>query len=174
MRTRDRVALLAATGEYETMQAIGDVVGVTRERVRQIVRSENIPWHDYFVRLEWECAGCGKAISVARSQWQSHWRYMPAHCRECSQRDQAEFCKRGHLRTDHTGAVNAKYGSSKCLACERIRARCVTERRPCLGCGRKLAITRGMASQIKYGNATGNRCHSCHIDWVNEEKRGWL
>lgn len=79
-----KVRVLAATGEYETMTALGAAVGVTRERVRQIIRAENIPWQDFHVRLEWSCPSCECAISIKRSTWKRRWQYMPAHCRACA------------------------------------------------------------------------------------------
>ena len=38
------VATAATSGEYQTKSAIGRRVGVTRERVRQIIKAEGINW----------------------------------------------------------------------------------------------------------------------------------
>lgn len=150
-----KVRTLAATGEYETMTALARDVGVTREWIRQIIRAENIPWHDYHVRLKWDCFGCGCAISIIRSVWKAHWKYMPAHCRACAAKRRTEFCKRGHLRSEYAG------GRGQCYICINTRERCVVERRSCVDCGKELRITRAVTRQIKMGNVTGQRCHHC-------------
>ena len=155
--TAVKVRALAATGEYESMQAVAHAVGVTRERVRQIIRAENIPWNDFAVRLEWDCPGCGTPISLPRSTWEEEWRHMPAHCRECAGKQKAEFCKRDHPRSSNMNSWG------QCRACANTLIRCVVERRSCVDCGKELPITRGMMNQIKMGNATGKRCRSCNV-----------
>lgn len=150
-----QVRELAATGEYETMRAIGAVVGVSRERVRQIIRQHDIPWQDYAVRLRWECPGCGAEIAVNRSEWEARWGHMPAHCRSCSQEDQNQFCKRGHLRSEESDAQGA------CRACHRLKSKCVVEIRTCEVCQQPLPITDGMRRQALYGRAVNKYHQRC-------------
>ncbi len=150
-----RVTELAATGEYETLTAMAKVVGVTTERVRQIVRQHEIPWQDFFVRLEWECPGCGGWIRVPRSTWE-HWGYMLANCRACAKEDRRKFCIRGHLRADN---MNDYHG---CLVCIRERARCVIEVRACEICHGSLNISRGALNQEQMGNGVGKYHYDCY------------
>lgn len=163
--TIEKVRTLAATGEYDTMTALAREVGVSRERVRQIIRAENIPWSDFHVQLRWDCPGCKSPVSVARSTWEQNWQYMPAYCRSCSTKQRAEFCKRGHLRSGNTNAGGA------CLLCVRIRENCIVERRSCVGCGIELRITYNGMRQIKIGHATGRRCKPCQGRWAARLRR---
>lgn len=150
-----KVRTLAATGEYASMAALAHDVGVTRERVRQIIRSENIPWRDFHVILKWTCPGCGCAISIPRSVWKQLYKHMPAHCRACAAVYRTKFCKRGHLRSEHMAP------NGQCYTCANILRGCVVERRSCVDCGKELPITRNAMSQIKIGRATGERCRHC-------------
>ncbi len=163
-RSVEKVRELAATGEYETMTAIAAVVGITCERVRQIIRQYAIPWQDYHARLEWECPGCGSWISVDRSRWEHTWNHMPAHCRACHLEDRSKFCKRGHLREDHHNARGA------CSACLRLRGRCIAEVRVCKGCGGSLSISRGVRDQIKHGHGVGRYHRRC---WIRNLSDHW-
>ena len=159
MTTRERVKELAASGDYKTMVAIGEEIGVTRERVRQIIRQDDLPWDDR--AFEWDCPGCGKTIRVQRSILKL-WKHMPAHCRHCSIKNQREFCKRGHLRAENTGS----YG--QCYPCVNSIQGCVMERRSCVDCGKELPITRNMMRQIKVGRLTGRRCRKCHSRYARD------
>lgn len=163
--TAAKVRDLAATGEYETMSAISAAVGVSRERVRQIIRRHDIPWQDYKVRLEWECPGCGNWISVWRSWWESKWTHMPAHCRSCHREDRGKFCVRGHLRSEETGA------GGDCLACVRVKSRCVVETRSCEICHQPLAITDGMRKQALYGHGVNKYHRRCWIRKLGASRR---
>lgn len=154
-----RVRELAATGGYRTMGALADVVGVTIQRVQQIIRQYEIPWQGLHVRLRWACPGCGDPVSVPRSTWAERWNHLPAHCRKCAKQDRAKFCIRGHLRSENTSAFHS------CLACIRERARCVIEIRICEICHKPLNISRGARGQEQRGHAVGRYHRAC---WISQ------
>ena len=80
--TRDRIVQLYAealeTGERLTYQQVGDELGVSKQRVAQLVRSEGLDWPRLKQRtvLARQCPGCGEARSPGASQ-----------CRQCRKRD---------------------------------------------------------------------------------------
>ena len=158
MTTRERVKELAASGDYETMTAIGEEIGVTRERVRQIIRQDDLPWDDR--AFEWDCPGCGKIIRVQRSILKQ-WKHMPAHCRTCSTKNRREFCKRGHPVAENRNVAG------HCRLCVALRARCVVEVRTCVECGQPLNISRAALQQEK-GKSWGER----HLDCYYKTMRG--
>jgi len=164
----ERNALIAqlATGGSGgmTLQAIGNDVriGLTRERVRQILNDMGVVKTSPYATLKWECPSCGVWIIVQRSVWLKNWQaVMPAHCRTCANKVRAVWCVRGHLR-------RSEGKSRQCNQCWNDRSRCIIEVRTCIECGKDLEISRGVRSQIKTGRARGEYHREC---WGTEHAR---
>ena len=156
-----RIVAAAESGKHKNMASIAREVGVTRERVRQVL---NATGHTNFgqrrVRLQWPCPDCGETIDTTASllRAQSH---MLAHCRNCAK----NYCLRGHLRSKHA----RKNGS--CSACEGSWRRRIVEVRTCVECGNDLEISRGVRDQIRRGQARGDFHLKCYFAYMRREGR---
>lgn len=154
-----RIIAAAESGKYKNMACIARKVGVSRERVRQIL---NATGHANFgqrhVRLQWRCPDCGTSIKTTASQLRGH---MTAHCRKCAQ----NYCFRGHLRSKHALA------DGRCGVCDRNQKRSIVEIRTCIECGNDLEISSGMRYQIKRGNARGDFHIKCYFAYLRREGR---
>ncbi len=157
--TARRIVAAAEIGKYKNMTCIADEVGVSRERVRQVL---NAIGHTEFgrLRLEWPCPDCGSLVGISRAQL-DRTRHMPAHCRKCA----SAYCRREHLRSKNTNK------SGYCLACIRLRSKHVVEVRTCLECGKNLEITRGLRNQIRLGHARGIFHQECYFAYLRREGR---
>ena len=154
-----RIVAAAESGKYKTMTCIANEIGVSRERVRQVL---NTTGHTQFarLRLEWSCPGCGTTVSHTRAQL-SRIRHMPAHCRECA----SAHCKREHLRNGNTSK------GGQCLACVRLRLKRVVEVRTCIECGKDLEISQGTSYQIRGGRSLGKFHQECYFAYMRREGR---
>jgi len=63
---RDKVISLRIENPDYTLQAIGDVVGVTRERVRQILKGAGLPTVSTIWQNRCECRVCGEYMGQSR------------------------------------------------------------------------------------------------------------
>lgn len=155
--TARRIIDAAKSGKYKNMACIAREVGVSRERVRQVL---NASGHTYFgsrhVYLQWRCPGCGEPISTTASRLSIH---MPAHCRKCAN----GYCPRRHLRSKHARK------DGRCGTCERNRGRRIVEIRTCIECGNDLEISRGVQSQIRLGLARGDFHRECYFAYMRRE-----
>lgn len=154
-----RIVATAESGKHKNMASIAKKVGVSRERVRQVL---NATGHTNFgqrhVRLQWPCPDCRETIdttaSVLRSQ--SH---MLAHCRKCAK----NYCRRGHLYDEHP--------PKKCRVCARKWLRRIVEVRTCLECSNDLEISHGTRSQIRRGERRGAFHLKCYFAYLRREGR---
>ena len=154
-----RIVAAAESGKYKTMTCIANEIGVSRERVRQVL---NAIGHTQFgrLRLEWPCPGCGTIVSLTRAQL-DRIRHMPAHCRKCAN----AYCKREHLRSKNTNK------DGHCLACDRFLAKRVVEVRTCIECGKDLEISQGTSYQIRGGRSLGKFHQECYFAYMRREGR---
>ncbi len=156
-----RIVAAAKSGTYRNMACIARDVGVSRERVRQVL---NATGHTNFgprqVRLQWPCPDCGETIDTTASvlRAQSH---MLAHCRKCAK----NYCRRGHLRSEHA----RKNGS--CRVCVGNQMRRIVEVRTCLECRNDLEISRGTHKQIRLGKTRGEFHLKCYFAYMRREGR---
>ena len=154
--TAQRIVAAAESGKYTNMACIAREIGVSRERVRQVL---NATGHTNFgqrhVRLQWPCPDCGETINMTASRLRgiSH---MPSHCRDCAK----NYCRRGHraMRT-------------RCRVCERDRRRRIVEVRTCLECGNDLEISQGVRYQISIGRTRGDFHLKCYLAYMRREGR---
>ena len=154
-----RIAAAAESGKYKSMASIAKKVGVSRERVRQIL---NATGHTYFgsrqVRLQWPCPDCRKSITMNASRLRGIC-HMPAHCRRCAK----NYCRREHFHGTGAGGV--------CRVCERVRRRRTVEIRTCLECGNDLEISWGVRNQIRIGKSRGDFHFKCYLTRLRREGR---
>ena len=156
-----RIVAAAESGKHQSMASIAREVGLTRERVRQVLNANG---HTNFgqrrVRLQWPCPDCGETIYMTGSQLRA-LSHMPAHCRKCAK----NYCIRGHLRSKYA----RKNGS--CGACEGSWKRRIVEIRTCIECGNDLEISRGVRDQIRRGQARGDFHLKCYVAYMRREGR---
>ena len=157
--TAQHIGAAAESGKYKNMACIARKVGVSRERVRQVLNAtEHSNIGQRHVRLQWPCPTCGETINLTASRLRGH---MPAHCRRCAE----NYCQRGHLRSKQT----RKNGS--CGACLSIQRRRIVEVRTCLECGNDLEISQGVRTQIRLGYARGAFHVKCYFAYLRREGR---
>ena len=149
-----RIVAAVESGKYKNMACIAKEVGVSRERVRQIL---NATGHTNFgsrhVYLQWTCPDCRNTISMTATRLRG-LSHMPAHCRDCAK----NYCRRGHqaMRT-------------RCRVCERDRRRRIVEVRTCLECGKDLEISQGVRYQISIGRIRGDFHFACYLAYIRRE-----
>ena len=154
-----RIVAAAEKGKYKNMACIATEVGVSRERVRQIL---NATGHIYFgsrhVRLQWPCPDCRKSITMNASRLRgiSH---MPSHCRTCAKK----YCRRGHREK--------RAPDGHCGVCDGIRRRRTVEVRTCLECGNDLEISEAFRNQIRLGKSRGEFHSKCYVAKLRREGR---
>ncbi len=150
--TTPRVLAATKSGRFTTQTCVAAEVGVSRERVRQILNAAgDTEFGHRFLRLEWPCPECEVEISLTRHQF-ARLAHMPAHCRPCAKK----YCIREHLFSEHAN----KRGI--CLLCQNIRNRRIVEVRTCIACNEDLEISAGALRQIKFGNSTGKYHKKCY------------
>lgn len=159
-RNAQLVIAAVQSGKYRTMTCIASKVGISRERVRQILNATGYTEFAHRLRLEWPCPDCRGIVSLTRLQLH-HTKHMPVHCRACAKK----YCKREHLR-----AENSDRGGH-CLACARIRAKRVVAVRSCLECGKTLEITMALRQHITGGRARGVYHQDCYYAYLRREGR---
>ncbi|KKM14115.1 hypothetical protein LCGC14_1709340 [marine sediment metagenome] len=65
--TREHVKRLVATNKMESNTCIAKIVGVTPERVRQILANEGLVVSARLQRLEWPCPRCGNPVRCTQA-----------------------------------------------------------------------------------------------------------
>ena len=78
----DEVAALIATGKMESQTCVARIVGVARERVRQIVNRRGLDFKRRSKPLEWPCPRCGAKV-VSNTMKIGKTKITP-FCRRCS------------------------------------------------------------------------------------------
>lgn len=163
--TTTRVLAAAKSGKFTTQTCVAAEIGISRERVRQILNAAGDTefGHRRNFRLEWPCPECEAPISLTRYQF-ARLIHMPAHCRSCAK----NYCLQGHLRSEYAN----KRGI--CLPCQNIRARLIVEVRTCIACNKDLEISAGTLRQIKLGKAAGKyhrKCYDSHLKELHTQRR---
>ena len=155
--TAQRIVAAAESGKYKNMACIARAVGVSRERVRQVL---NATGHTNFgprhIRLQWPCPDCRRTVKLAASQLRIH---MPAHCQKCAK----NYCRRGHFRS--------MLRKGNCRVCDSIQRRRIVEIRVCIECGKELEISKGVHDQIRLGKARGDFHRECYFAFMRREGR---
>lgn len=77
----DEVEVLIATGKMESLVCVANIVGVSRERIRQIVNRRGLSLR-YSNPLEWPCPRCG--IAVKTTTRALVYANRKVFCRRCS------------------------------------------------------------------------------------------
>ena len=151
-----RIVAAAESGKHKNMASIAKEVGVSRERVRQVL---NATGHTNFgsrhVYLQWSCPDCRCTIDMTASRLRG-LSHMLAHCRDCAK----NYCRRGH-RTTHV----------RCRVCERKRRQRIVEVRTCRECGNDLEISQGVRYQISIGRTRGDFHFKCYLAYIRREGR---
>ena len=151
-----RIVAAAESGKHKTMASIAKKVGVSRERVRQVL---NATGHTNFgsrhVYLQWRCPDCRDTIKMTATRLRG-LSHMLAHCRDCAK----NYCRRGHLTTH-----------ARCRVCERKRRRRIVEVRTCRECGNDLEISQGVRYQISIGRTRGDFHFKCYLAYIRREGR---
>ena len=145
-KTKAKVLKRAKSGNFKSMACIAEDIGCTRENVRLILNAvgEN-RYTNKKRRLEWDCPRCGEHINRTLSRDRKIHR-MPAHCRDCA----TLYCMRGlHLLSE------TRNNNGSCQLCINAYYREIVETRPCSICEEDWLISRGTASQMKYGYIAG-------------------
>lgn len=157
-RRRARVLYLISEGKVTTLTCAAQLVGVSRERVRQIVREEGILFQktQRNTLITWPCPQCGGEAQMWTKERNSKAATNPALCSDC-RKGSGRFCRRGH-----ENPPRAKNGG--CKTCMNDLRRTVIAYRTCMDCGKQVPITRGIAAQIKLrGHPAPKRCQPCRI-----------
>lgn len=149
---RAQIAAIIAENTALTLECIGQRVGLTRERVRQIVKEDGLvrsrqsfaPKKDNAL-LQWPCPDCGNTISQTVRQFLS-----ATHRRNITG------------RPDEYRAL--------CRWCTNKRAmfkrKVLTPPAVCQDCGKE-RIYKGHSNRYKMRTNPPKRCQSCHIKWVH-------
>lgn len=153
--TTPRVLAAVKSGKFTTQTCVATEVGVSRERVRQILNaSGDTEFGHRILRFEWLCPECEIPISLTRYQL-ARLVHMPAHCRPCAKK----YCWKGeHLLSEHANKNGA------CKPCGNAYRREIVEVRTCAECGKDLEISRGALGQIKYNQAAGKYHKKCYAE----------
>jgi len=86
--TRQRVKELRVTNHFMTMAEIARVVGITRQRVFQVLQEEGLPTK-HLVRpvkkYQYNCLVCGKISTnkFCSKECEKQWRQIPIVCTKC-------------------------------------------------------------------------------------------
>ncbi len=121
--TTERLIRLVERGEVNSQACAGRVLGVTRERVRQIVNKEGLKLGRRVqpnTLIEWPCPDCDKPVQM----WTRVRMYRKTvHCASCRTRraKEKEYCHRGHPMAETRRRFPC--GATHCLSCNRINAR---------------------------------------------------
>lgn len=155
--TTPRVLAAVKSGKFITQTCVATEVGVSRERVRQILNaSGDTEFGHRAFRLEWPCPDCGAQISLTRSNF-THIVRMPAHCRPCSHK----YCRKGeHLLSEYANKNGA------CKPCLNAYMREIVEVRTCIVCNKNLEISYGVLRQIKCGSSIGKYHRKCYNGYL--------
>ena len=80
MTTAERVAKIRQKNPCATLEEVGQRVGVTRERVRQLLKAQGLPTMSYRPSRLFECLNCGASFPNRQGP-----KYQPKYCsRSCA------------------------------------------------------------------------------------------
>ncbi len=119
--TTERLIRLVERGEVVNQACAGRVLGVTRERVRQIVAQEGLRLgrkNQPNTLIEWPCPDCGKTMRMWTKDRNVQRTGMCVRC--ASGRKKQDYCKRGHLMAETQ--MWRGDGNRYCGACNRLHA----------------------------------------------------
>lgn len=153
---------LVGSGKFKTQQCIADYVGLSRQRVSQILQESNINFGRKHsppgTILRWSCPLCGSIIEMKPSL-RNVWKRSPAHCRPCA----AKFCNKGlHLRSKSNVGVGKGEGRryKTCKDCNHERLSQIVDYRICIDCKREVPIKLNNQNRMKR-QGIPKRCRSC-------------
>lgn len=153
---RQKIRDLIASDRYTTMSQIAKVLGISRERVRQLLTFEDITFNQHRTKqFTWPCPRCDKPVNMKLGLIKRITRPRSMYCGECKPR----IC---YGLNGHVDPPRSKYKSRMCLLCERIRAKKVVRWRHCMDCRKLLPVSAGNANQEKVHGHILQRCASCH------------
>ena len=83
--TRQKVRGLRSANLSMKMTEIAKIVGVSRQRVYQILQEENLPTKSHVKKFLYECPVCGKVSShkFCSDKCKKNWLQIPVICSEC-------------------------------------------------------------------------------------------
>jgi len=83
--TRQKVRELRSTNLCMNMSEIASKVGISRQRVYQILRKEGLPTKHYPKIIQYECAVCGtiSAHKFCSDKCKKKWQQIPVICTRC-------------------------------------------------------------------------------------------
>lgn len=154
----DLIVSLAQSGKYTTQKCVADRVGLSRERVRQVLAQRGVRFGQQKGKpLSWPCPECNQKITRPYGQ-RNYWKHMPAHCRSCA----SNYCRRGHrIYRD---------GGRRCKACERLRNTRVVRIRVCPDCRLDVPVTVGSERVAKSRQGAPKRCRPCQARRSSRER----
>lgn len=152
----ERIIRLAKSGKFTTQQCVADEVGLSRERVRQVLKREKVRFgQQRGSDLIWPCPDCDETITLSYGN-RNKWGHMPAHCRRCAD----GYCYRGHKKNTKNTYINAN-GSHTCRVCARIKAQRIVRYRICIDCKKEIPVTYNSDRTAKSLGNKLERCQSC-------------
>ena len=112
MTTKTRVIELRVNNTHATLQEIGYLCDLSRERVRQILKKEGLPTAAQVDRILKFCKTCGKKLDIGNKTG-----YCQRHVR-----DGITHCPQGHPYNEGNARIEHR-GVRVCRVCARIRGR---------------------------------------------------
>src|SRR5271157_2402425 len=83
--TRSRVRDLSSANFFMKMSEIAKMVGISRQRVHQILREEGLPTKQHIKKCQYKCPVCGVISNrkFCSYECKKKWLYIPVICSEC-------------------------------------------------------------------------------------------
>jgi DNA-binding phage protein len=111
--TRQKVRELRSTNLCMNMSEIASKVGISRQRVYQILREEGLPTKHYLKMTQYACAVCGtiSAHKFCSEKCKQQWQQIPVICTRCGKL----FTRNRHqFLTNYPHFNNALFCSRDC------------------------------------------------------------
>lgn len=110
---RSRVRDLRSANLLMKMSEIAKIVGISRQRVYQILQQEGLPTKQHIKKYLYECPVCGTITSrkFCSSECRKKWQQIPITCSECGNlfiRNRRKFMNSYHYHS------NVLFCSKKC------------------------------------------------------------
>ena len=156
-KSHSKIILLLQNPKTQSLACVAGIVGLSRERVRQIAKEENITRFTIAERrFRWNCYQCNSPME--RNLFQIKNFKNPALCGNCAQ-GKGRFCRKGHENPPRN-----KQG--RCRICDREYRNRIVDYRTCQDCGKVIPVTYASRAQAKTHSFTLKRCQQCHGKWV--------
>ncbi len=158
--TTRALAVLSAARPNLNLTDAAKIVGVTRERVRQIANTNDLPFYrGAYRKARPLCWVCGEELTQGKV---GPRRWLPQH-RKCSWVTfNCETCHQPVRRRRHEVTRNLKDPLYK-RPYRRCSKRCpaIIREAPCTICGEILTLTPGQSSSFTLGKTTRASCKRC-------------